>query len=62
MEGAGGDIHCGFTPCISDLKTQEPPASGKLLKALAKLCIKCAIMKHTKGTIALSQSDELSSS
>lgn len=37
VEGAGGDIHCGFTPCISDLKTQEPPASGKLLKALAKL-------------------------
>ena len=36
-KAAGGDIHCGFTPCISDLKTQEPPASGKLLKALAKL-------------------------
>lgn len=46
------------------LKTQEPPASGKLLKALAKLyyCIKCAIIKHTKGTIALSQSDGFASS
>ena len=36
-DAAGGDIHCGFTPCISNLKTQEPPASSKLLKALAKL-------------------------
>ena len=45
------------------LKTQEPPASGKLLKALAKLYyIKCAIIKHTKGTIALSQSDGFASS
>ena len=51
---AGGDIHCGFTPCISSKQKQEFPADNKdenQLKTLAKMYVMCYTDSTMKALI-----------
>ena len=54
VEAADGDIHCGFTPCISSKQKQEFPADNKdenQLKTLAKMYVMCYTDSTMKALI-----------
>ena len=54
VKAAGGDIHCGFTPCISSKQKQEFPADNKdenQLKTLAKMYVMCYTDSTMKALI-----------
>ena len=56
VEGAGGDIHCGFTPCISDRqknKSFQPIVwkNENQLKTLAKMYVMCYTDSTMKALI-----------